>query len=61
MRVKEYPVLKRAVAVGVKQGWARAHQQDQEPNDDATMEKIRDSVLAEICEAFEFDADLDES
>jgi hypothetical protein len=53
MRAKEYPVLKRAVAVGVKQGWSKAHQQDQEPADDTIMQCIREAVIAEIVDAFD--------
>jgi hypothetical protein len=55
MRVKEYPVLVRAVAIGVKHGLARARQQDTEPNDDTVMERIREAVLDEIRTAFEVD------
>jgi hypothetical protein len=57
MRAKEYPVLVRAVAIGVKHGLARARQHDTEPNDDTIMERIRDAVLEEIRTAFEIDGE----
>lgn len=55
MRVKEYPVLVQAVENGVTLGWNRAHKHDSEPNDETVMAAVREAVLNEICEAFDFD------
>jgi uncharacterized ferredoxin-like protein len=54
MRVKEYPVLERAVDAGITLGWNRAHKHDA-VTDDRIMHEIREAVLLTICEAFELD------
>ena len=55
LKVRAYPVLRRAVEEGVAYGWRRAHKHTDTPDPKAIEEQIVDAVLGEICEYFDFD------
>lgn len=54
MKVRTYEVLSRAIEEGVSYGWHRAHKHTDKPDGDAVIEQIRQAVMNEICEVFEF-------
>ena len=57
MRPKVYPILVRCVEDGVAYGWNRAHKHEDKPTEAAIREEIEQSVLSELCEAFDFDGE----
>lgn len=57
MRVRAYPVLIEAVERGVEAGWRRAHKHADHPDESLVREQIYQSVVGEICEAFDFPED----
>lgn len=54
LKVRSYPVMERAVEEGVGYGWRRAHKHTDKPDEDTAIEQIRQAVMNEICEAFDF-------
>lgn len=55
MRVKAYDVIRRCVEMGVRHGYRRAHKHTATPGEEHIFQQTEDAVLAEICEAFNFD------
>jgi len=54
MVAKPYPILCRAVEVGVTYGWQRAHKYTDTPDATAIKDAIEQAVLNEVCESFDF-------
>jgi hypothetical protein len=57
MKLRAYPVLRRAVEDGVAYGWRRAHKHSDAPGAETIDEQIVTAVLNEICQYFDFDDD----
>jgi hypothetical protein len=55
MKAKEYDLLDRCVENGVALGYRRAHKHTEKPEEDDLFEQIRQAVMGEICEWFDFD------
>jgi len=61
MRAREFSVMGQAVSDGIKLGWNRAHKHDGEPPDDAILQSIERKVLNNICEAFIFEDEIEDT
>lgn len=55
MKPREYRLMEECVERGVRHGIARARKHDDDPGEDALLEKIHQAVMLEICESWAFD------
>lgn len=55
MRAKDYNLIERCVDDGVEFGYNRAHKHVEDPNPEHIKAAIRDAVMLEITEWFDFE------
>lgn len=55
MKANEYKLMDRCIEEGVQLGFHRARKHTEEPSQSQLMESIRNAIMLEICEWFEFD------
>lgn len=55
MTPREYKVLEMAVQDGVAIGYRRAFKHNDNPDEDAIIDKIQQEVMNQICEWFKFE------
>lgn len=55
MRANCYAILDRAVEEGVAYGWNRAHKHTSTPTEEQVKEAVRNAIMSEVCEVFEFE------
>lgn len=57
MKARTRLVLEECIERGAARGWRLAHKHVESPTEEAILEKIEDSIMAEIYEWFSFDDD----
>jgi len=55
MKAKEIAVLEKCIENGILYGWNRAHKHTDEPSEDLITYVMRDAIMHEVYEWFEFD------
>lgn len=55
LKVRVYPVLRRAVEEGAAHGMRRAFKHSDNPSHEQIVEHVVENVMMEICEWFDFD------
>jgi hypothetical protein len=55
MKAKDYNLIERCVDDGIEYGYNRAHKHVQDPNPEHIKSAIRDAVMLEITEWFDFE------
>lgn len=55
MKVKTRVILELAIEEGVRRGWHLAHKYVEKPEEHAIIDRINDTVMAQIYEYFTFD------
>jgi hypothetical protein len=55
MKAKEIAVLEMCIENGILYGWNRAHKHTDEPTEDQIKYVMRDAIMHEVYEWFEFD------
>lgn len=55
MKPDIYKLIEQCVENGVAYGWLRAHKHTDTPTPEQIQEKIRQAIMSEICEWFQFD------
>jgi len=55
MKAKEIAVLEKCIENGILYGWNRAHKHTDEPTEDQIKYVMRDAIMHEVYEWFEFD------
>lgn len=55
IKVRAYPVLRRAVEEGTALGLARAYKHTSTPSREHVAQCVEDAVMSEICDVFHFE------
>ena len=55
MKPDTYKLVEQCVENGVAYGWLRAHKHTDTPAAEQIQEKIRQAIMNEVCEWFQFD------
>jgi hypothetical protein len=55
MKPDEYKVLQMAIQDGIAIGYRRAFKHNENPDEDAVIDRIQQEVMTQICEWFKFE------